>query len=85
MSTYAPEVYEKARGMLKAWTENGIFLREEKPCYYLYALTMDGRTQTGLVACSSVDDYLGNVILKHENTRAEKELDRIHHVDRTSA
>lgn len=82
---YGEKVYEKARDMIREWTEKGIFIKEEKPCYYLYALTMQGRTQTGLVACSSVDDYVNNVILKHENTRADKELDRIRHVDTTSA
>ncbi|MBR3436570.1 MAG: DUF1015 domain-containing protein [Lachnospiraceae bacterium] len=85
VDTYDPRVYEKANEMIRDWTRRGIFVREEKPCYYLYAQTMDGRTQTGLVAASSIDDYLNNVILKHENTRAEKELDRINHVDRTSA
>ncbi len=85
VDTYDPRVYAKADEMIREWTEKGIFVREEKPCFYLYALTMDGRTQTGLVACSSVDDYVNNVILKHENTRAEKELDRINHVDKTSA
>ena len=85
VDTYDPRVYEKADEMIRDWTNRGIFVREEKPCFYLYALTMDGRTQTGLVAASSVDDYVNNVILKHENTRAEKELDRINHVDRTSA
>ena len=85
VDTYDPRVYAKADEMIREWTARGTFVREEKPCYYLYALTMDGRTQTGLVACSSVDDYVNNVILKHENTRAEKELDRINHVDRTSA
>lgn len=85
VDTYDPRVYEKAAEMLREWTEKGIFIREDKPCYYLYALTMDGRTQTGLVAASSVDDYLNNVILKHENTRADKEEDRINHVDKTSA
>ena len=85
VDTYDPRVYAKADEMIREWTERGTFVREEKPCYYLYALTMDGRTQTGLVACSSVNDYVNNIILKHENTRAEKELDRINHVDRTSA
>ena len=85
VDTYDPRVYAKADEMIREWTARGTFVREDRPCYYLYALTMDGRTQTGLVACSSVDDYVNNVILKHENTRAEKELDRINHVDKTSA
>lgn len=82
---YAPEVYEKARAVLVRMEENGIFVREVSPCYYLYELTMNGHTQTGLVACSSVDDYVKHVIKKHENTREEKEQDRIRHVDVTNA
>ena len=78
---YAPEVYEKASDMLQEWLRSGILLREDKPCYYIYALTMDGRVQAGLAACSSIDDYMSGVIRKHENTREEKELDRIRHVD----
>lgn len=56
-------------------------MKEDRPCYYLYELTMDGRSQTGIVACASIDDYCGQVIKKHENTRADKEQDRIRHVD----
>ena len=82
---YAPQVYERARDMLCEWTKRGDFIRDEERCYYLYELTMDGRTQTGIVACASIDDYLNGVIKKHENTRAEKEEDRIRHVDTCSA
>lgn len=82
---YATEVYEKAASMLKEQKEQGIYVQEEQPCFYLYELTMDGRSQTGIVACTSIDDYLNNVIMKHENTREEKELDRIRHVDTCSA
>ena len=78
---YAQEVYEKASEMLRDQIERGIYLQDEKPCYYVYELTMNGRTQTGLAACASVDDYLNNIVKKHENTRADKELDRIRHVD----
>lgn len=78
---YAPEVYEKAAQMLSDMQKEGSFVQDEQACYYIYELTMDGRTQTGLVAASSVDDYLNNVIEKHENTRKEKEADRIRHVD----
>ncbi len=81
VDTYAPCVYERARRLLDEMTANGIFVQEKIPCYYVYELTMDGRAQTGIVACSSIDDYAGNVIKKHENTRAEKEEDRVHHVD----
>ena len=82
---YAPEVYEKARELLVQWKAEGIFVKEPVPCYYLYELTMNGHTQTGLVACSSVDDYVSQTIKKHENTREEKEQDRIRHVDVTNA
>ncbi len=78
---YAPEVYAKAREMLAARIAEGSFIQEEFPCYYLYELTMDGRSQTGVVACASIDDYSNQVIKKHENTRADKEQDRINHVD----
>ena len=54
---------------------------DDKPCYYLYELTMNGRSQTGIVACASIDDYLNGMIKKHENTRREKEEDRVRHVD----
>jgi len=81
---YATEVYEKAASMLKEQREQGIYVQEETPCFYLYELTMDGRSQTGLVACASIDDYLNQVIKKHENTREEKEQDRIRHVDTCS-
>lgn len=79
--TYALEVYAKAREMLEEQIAQGRFVKEDKPCYYLYEQIMDGRSQTGIVACASIDDYCGNVIKKHENTRADKEQDRIRHVD----
>lgn len=85
VDTYADCVYEKANELLTAQREKGVYVQEETPCYYIYELTMDGRSQTGLVACSSVDEYLNGTIRKHENTRAEKEADRIRHVDTTSA
>ncbi|MCM1144074.1 MAG: DUF1015 family protein [Blautia sp.] len=78
---YASEVYEKARDMLWEMVEKGEFVKEQRPAYYVYELTMHGRTQTGIGACASVDDYENHVIMKHENTRAEKEADRIRHVD----
>lgn len=78
---YAPEVYEKAREMLQEMIKRGEFVMEDKPAYYVYELVMNGRSQTGIGACASVDDYENQVIKKHENTRAEKEADRIRHVD----
>ena len=82
---YAPEVYQKAHDMLEEWIKRGSFVQDQQKCYYLYELTMEGRSQTGLVACASIDDYLNGVIKKHENTRAEKEQDRIRHVDTCNA
>lgn len=82
---YAPEVYEKAREMLDQMIEEGLFLQEAKAAYYVYELVMDGRSQVGIGACASVDDYDTGVIKKHENTRADKEADRIRHVDVCSA
>ncbi len=85
VDTYADEVYAKAAQMLKERIEKGDFIREDKAVYYLYELTMDGRVQTGIVGCASIDDYENKVIKKHENTRADKEADRIRHVDTCSA
>ena len=82
---YAPEVYRKAGELLHERMEEHVFIQDEQECYYLYELTMNGRTQTGLVGCASIDDYTGNIIKKHENTRPEKESDRIRHVDACSA
>lgn len=81
VDTYAEEVYQRAADLLRERIGEGKFVKEESPCYYLYELTMDGRSQTGIVACASIDDYLDQVIKKHENTRADKEQDRIRHVD----
>lgn len=78
---YAPEVYQKARSVLWGMVADGSFQKDSSPCYYIYELTMDGRVQTGLVACSSVDDYVNGVVARHENTRSDKEEDRIRHVD----
>ena len=83
--TYAPEVYAKAKEMMWQEIEDGWFVQDEKPCYYLYQQIMDGRSQTGIVACASIDDYQNQVIKKHENTRADKEEDRIRHVDTCDA
>lgn len=82
---YSRKVYEKARDTLNDLIRNGTFIQDDAPCYYVYALTMDGRTQTGIVGCASIDDYQNGVILKHENTLESKELDRIRHVDICSA
>ena len=84
VDTYDPRVYDKARDMIRERIEDGRFVQDEgDPGYYLYELTMDGRVQNGIVACASIDDYMNGVIKKHENTRADKEVDRINHVDKT--
>lgn len=85
VDTYDPIVYKKAKEMFEEEVEKGIYEEIEDPYYYIYELTMDGRSQTGIVATASIDDYLNNTIKKHENTRADKELDRINHVDVMSA
>jgi len=77
---YSEESYETARRLLWESFEDGTYVEDEKKVYYIYELIMDGRHQTGIVAAASVDDYLSGVIKKHENTRAEKEADRINHI-----
>ncbi|NLP15728.1 MAG: DUF1015 domain-containing protein [Clostridiales bacterium] len=81
VSTYDAKVYMKARELLQEMIEQGNLVVDNEECYYVYELVMDGRSQTGIVACASIEDYLDNVIKKHENTREDKELDRICHVD----
>lgn len=85
VDTYADCVYAKAAELLNARIADGTFVTDTTTSYYIYELTMDGRTQTGIVACASIDDYMNNVIKKHENTRADKEEDRIRHVDTCNA
>ena len=85
VSTYDDRVYAKAAELLQSQIAAGIFVQDDRPCFYLYEQIMAGRAQTGLVACASIDDYLNNVIKKHENTRADKEVDRIRHVDTCNA
>lgn len=85
VDTYADCVYAKAAELLNARIADGTFVTDTTRNYYIYELTMEGRTQTGIVACASIDDYLNNVIKKHENTRADKEEDRIRHVDTCNA
>ena len=85
VDTYADCVYEKARELLDTQIAEGVYVTDAGEHYYLYELTMDGRSQTGIVACSSIDDYVNGVVKKHENTREDKELDRIRHVDTVNA
>ena len=82
---YSAEVYEKAKENLEALSANGICAQDEKPMLYIYRQIMNGREQTGIVGCTAVDDYINNVIKKHEFTRADKEADRIRHVDTLDA
>lgn len=85
VDTYDDKVYAKAKELYEAMKSEGVYVKSDRKCYYIYELTMNGRTQTGIVACAGIDDYLNNVIKKHENTREEKELDRIRHVDTCNA
>ena len=78
---YDTRVYEKARDNLQKMIDDGVFVQEDKPCLYIYKQVMEGRAQIGIVGCTSVDDYRNNIIKKHELTRADKEQDRINHVD----
>jgi len=79
------EVYKKAKENLRAFIKRDILFRENKDCYYIYQLVMNGHSQSGLVCVSSIDDYENDVIKKHEFTRPEKELDRINHIKTTGA
>ena len=85
VDTYDDRVYAKAKELLEEQIAKGDYITDTKPCFYLYELTMNGRSQTGIVACASIDDYANNIIKKHENTRADKEIDRIRHVDTLNA
>ena len=85
IDTYDPRVYEKAKQLMKKRIDDNTFVKDSTPCYYIYELVMDGRSQTGIVGCASIDDYISGAIKKHENTRADKEVDRINHVDSLSA
>jgi uncharacterized protein (DUF1015 family) len=81
IDTYDSKVYVKAKELLQKMMEDNTFVADDKAGYYVYELIMKGRSQTGLAACASIDDYLNNTIKKHENTREDKEIDRINHVD----
>ena len=79
-SEYDPRVYEKAAENFKKFQDKGWLVQDDKEQYYIYAQTMNGKTQYGLVVCAYVDDYLNGVIKKHELTRRDKEEDRMKHV-----
>lgn len=78
---YDEKVYRKSREILDKMIENKYYFQDMNPYFYIYRQTMNKNSQVGLVACASVDDYINNVIKKHEKTRKDKELDRIKHVD----
>ena len=80
IDTHSQQVYDKAKANLELFIQNGTLFLEEKPCYYIYQLIMNDKTQTGLVCVSSIADYFNDVIKKHELTRPEKEKDRIYHM-----
>lgn len=82
---YRPEVYLKARANLNDFEKQKIMIRDDSPCFYIYRQSMEGRIQTGIVGCVSIDEYMKNKIKKHELTRVEKELDRINHFDACNA
>ena len=77
---YSPKVYQRAKDNLNRLIQDGIMIRDEKPCFYLYRLTMAGKSQSGLVALSSVEEYDKGLIKKHEHTRPEKVNDRANHI-----
>lgn len=82
---HADEVYAKAAENLNKMIEKGVFIQDKTPVLYIYRLTMEGRTKTGITGCASIDEYRQNKIKKHEHTLYEKELDRIRHVDTCNA
>ncbi len=82
---YAADVYAAAKARYEQQKAEGVFIQDAEPSFYIYEETMNGRVQTGIAALTAVDDYLGNICRKHENTVAEKEEDRICHVDAMSA
>jgi uncharacterized protein (DUF1015 family) len=81
IDTHSQAVYDKAKANLELFIQNETLFTEEKPCYYIYQLVMNDRSQTGLVCVSAVADYFNDVIKKHEFTRPEKEQDRIAHMN----
>ena len=82
---YSKEAYEKAKNLYEKFKNSGVYEKDNEDSYYLYELTMNGRSQIGIVGLASVEDYLNDIIKKHENTREEKEIDRIKHVDTVNA
>ncbi len=84
IDVHSEQVYLKAKTNLERMISDGLLLKESKPCYYIYAQTMWGKTQYGIVGCAAVEDYLNNIIKKHEFTRPDKEEDRKNHIRTTN-
>ena len=82
---YSDSIYKRSADMLDQFISDGVLIKDEAPSYFIYSQTMNGRTQTGIVGCASIDDYENGVIKKHEVTREDKERDRIRHFDECSA
>ena len=82
---YSEQVYAKAKKNIDDYLANGVLIRDDEPMLYIYRQVMEGRAQTGIVGCVSIDEYLNDTIKKHEFTRVEKEMDRINHFDACNA
>lgn len=85
VDVHTQQVYDKAKENLDQMVSDGVMFQDKEPCYYIYELVMDGRSQTGLICGSSLEDYKNGIVKKHEFTRPEKELDRINHIKTTRA
>ena len=85
VDVHTQQVYDKAKENLDQMVTDGVMFQDNEPCYYIYELVMDGRSQTGLICGSSLEDYNNGIVKKHEFTRPEKELDRINHIKTTRA
>ena len=85
VDVHTQQVYDKAKENLDQMVTDGVMFQDNEPCYYIYELVMDGRSQTGLICGSSLEDYNKGIVKKHEFTRPEKELDRINHIKTTRA
>nr|MCR5303311.1 DUF1015 domain-containing protein [Lachnospiraceae bacterium] len=82
---YAPEVYERGAGEFEKDIERGLYIKDTEPGYYIYSLTMDGRTQSGIAGCFDMEAYEKGKVVRHENTRRDKEEDRVRHIEALKA
>lgn len=85
VDVHSQQVYDKAKENLEQMVADRVLIQDSEPCYYIYELVMNGRSQTGLICGSSISDYNNGIVKKHEFTRPEKELDRINHIKTTRA